>query len=163
MWLYQHRKRKATSDSEPSSKKAKDSETEDNVSFSFSIDSLVFYSKWQFSNIEICLFIAWFSPDAVEVAKTSKAPKDKERQKKRKQETSKTVVETISIEGSPDKANVRKKKHGHKDSNPNSAYSCLETTFQRYISNKLVRLIWISFLFKITYSHSNILLPERRA
>ena len=65
------------------------------------------------------------SYEAVEVAKTSEGSKDKESRKRRKQDTAKTVVETTSIEGSPDKANVRKKKHGHKDSNPNSAHSCV--------------------------------------
>jgi len=53
-------------------------------------------------------------------------PKDKERRQKRKQEISKTTVETASFEGSPDKASVKKKrKHGNKDSNPNSAHSCV--------------------------------------
>jgi len=35
------------------------------------------------------------------------------------------VVETTSIEGSHGKASARRKRHGHKDSNLNSAHSCV--------------------------------------
>jgi len=44
-------------------------------------------------------------------------PKDKERRKKKKQDISKMVIETIPTKESPEQASARKKKCGHKDSN----------------------------------------------
>jgi len=53
------------------------------------------------------------------------------------------VIETIPTEGSPDQAHVKKKKQGHKDSNPNSAHSCvgdnvLKVFFKLDLSNQFI-------------------------
>jgi len=80
-------------------------------------------------------------------------PKDKERRKKKKQEISKTVIETILTEESRDQANTRKKKRGHKDSNPASAHSCVgdnvsKVPFEQNLSDQFI----FSFLFKAPFN-----------
>jgi len=60
-------------------------------------------------------------PEAIEVTTVPEAPKGKESQRKRKQETQNIVVKATTADESPGKSSSKRRKH--KDSNPNSAHS----------------------------------------
>jgi len=79
-------------------------------------------------------------PKTVEaVEDTSGVPKIKKRRKKRKQETlgiTNTLgmtTETTPIEESLEKSIPKKKRRGPKDSNPNSAHSCVGDNVSKVI------------------------------
>ena len=71
----------------------------------------------------------FFQPDstseAVEITTTSEMPKTKEGRKKRKHNVQEATIETTHTEGSPIKSSPKRRKHKHKNSNPNSAQSCV--------------------------------------
>jgi len=71
--------------------------------------------------------------EAVEIINASKAPKNKVRRRKRKQEVLEMTVEAAPTEESPDKSISKRKKRSHKDSKPNSAYSCVGDNVSKVI------------------------------
>jgi hypothetical protein len=89
-----------------------------------------------------------FQPDstsgAIEVTTTPEMPKTKEGRKKRKHKVQEITIETMHTEGSPVKSSPKRRKQGHKNSNPNSAQSYVGDNVSKviYRSNVILNIFY---------------------
>jgi hypothetical protein len=103
------------------------------------------------SSINLCdnpLLLMSFQPDstsgAIEVTTTSEKPKPKESRKKRKHKTQEITVETTHTDGSPVKSSPKRRKQGHKNSNPNNTQSCVGDNVSKviYLFNAILNIFY---------------------